>query len=100
MWQRLTGTGFWSRIIAHKYLKNRTLEDWICGRILCVNGTSYFWNGFIRIFEWITYELGWKVGNGLNIKVGIDPIVGHNLLYFLSEELRDYFTDLGITYLA
>ena len=40
------------------------------------------------------------MGNGLKIKVGIDPIVGHNSLYFLFEELRDYLTDLGITYLA
>ena len=29
MWQLLTGTGIWSRIIAHKYFKNRPLEDWI-----------------------------------------------------------------------
>ena len=40
------------------------------------------------------------MGNGLKIKVGIDPIARHNSLYFLSEELRDYLTDLGITYLA
>ena len=40
------------------------------------------------------------MGNGLKIKVGIDPIAGHNSLYFLSEELREYLTDLGITYLT
>ena len=61
MWQLLTGIFFWSIIVAHKYLKNRPLEDWIGARIFYVNGTSYFWNGFIRIFEWITYQLGWKV---------------------------------------
>ena len=40
------------------------------------------------------------MGNGLKIKVGIDPIAGHNSRYLLSEELRDYLTDLGISYLA
>ena len=40
------------------------------------------------------------MGNGLKIRVGIDPIAGHNLQYILSEELREYLTDLGITYLA
>ena len=40
------------------------------------------------------------VGNGLKIKVGIDPIAGPNSQYFLSEELREYLTDLGIIYLA
>ena len=57
MWQLLIGTGIWSRIITHKYLKNRPLEDWIRGRTFCIIGTSYFWNGFIRIFEWITCQL-------------------------------------------
>ena len=40
------------------------------------------------------------MGNGLKIRVGIDPIAGHNSQYILSEELREYLTDLGITYLA
>ena len=100
MWQLLTGTGYWSRIITHKYLKDKPLEDWLRARNFCVYGTSYFWNEFIRILEWITCQLGWKVGNGLKIKVGIDPIARHNSRYLLSEELRDYLTDMGISYLA
>ena len=95
-----TGTGNWCRIITHKYLKNRPLDVWIRGRSFRIVGTSYFWNGFIRIIEWITCQLGWKVGNSLKIRVGIDPIAGLNSQYILSEGLRDYLTDLGITHLA
>ena len=84
----------------HKYLKNRSLEHWIRARIFYVNGTLYFWNGFIRIFEWITCQLGWRVGNGLNIKVGVEPIAGPNSLHLLSKELRDYLNGLGISFLA
>ena len=40
------------------------------------------------------------MGNGLKIRVGFDPIAGLNSQYILSEELREYLTDLGITYLA
>ena len=40
------------------------------------------------------------MGNGLKIKVGVDPIAGNNSQYLLSEELRDYLNDLGISYLA
>ena len=40
------------------------------------------------------------MGNGLKIRVGIDPIAGHNSQYILSKELKEYLTDLGITYLA
>ena len=40
------------------------------------------------------------MGTGLKIRVGIDPIAGLNSQYILFEELREYLTDLGITYLA
>ena len=40
------------------------------------------------------------MGNGLKIKVGVDPIAWHNSHYLLSEELRDYLYDLGISNLA
>ena len=100
MWQLLNGTGIWSRIIAHKYLKNNSLEDWIQARNFNNIGASYFWNDFIRIIEWITSQLGWKMGNGLKIRLGVDPIARHNSQYLLSEDLRDYLFDLGISNLA
>ena len=40
------------------------------------------------------------MGNGLKIRVGIDPIAGKSSQYLLSEELREYLTDLGINHLA
>ena len=40
------------------------------------------------------------VGNGLNIRLGVDPIAGLNAQYLLFEDLRDYLADLGITKLA
>ena len=40
------------------------------------------------------------MGNGLNIKVGVDPIARLNSQYLLSEELREYLNDMGISYLA
>ena len=40
------------------------------------------------------------MGNNLNIRVGMDPIVGNNSQYLLYEELRDYLYDLGISNLA
>ena len=47
-----------------------------------------------------TCQLGWKVGNDLKIRLGVDPIVGHNSLNLLSTELRDYLHDLRISTLA
>ena len=58
------------------------------------------WNGFIRAMSWITKYLGWKIGNGKNIKVGIDPIAGVFSEYILPEDLRMYLEDYGILNLS
>ena len=50
--------------------------------------------------SWITCQLGWKVGNGQKIRLGVDPIAGLNSSYLLSEDLRDYLVDYGISNLA
>ena len=59
---------------------------------------QYYW--YFLLLEWVTCQLAWKVGNGLKIKVGVDPIAGYNSQYLLSEELIEYLNDLGISYLA
>ena len=100
MWKLLFANGIWSRIISHKYLKNRPLEDWIRAWNFIVIGTSYLWNGFIKILSWITYKLSWKVGDGMKIHLGVDPIAGLDASYSLPVDLRDYLTDYGITCLA
>ena len=100
LWLLLNGNGIWSRIISHKYLKNKHWEVWIRARKFNTSGTSYFWNGFVRVLYWITGHLGWKVGNGQKIRLGIDPIAGMNSSYLLSEDLRGYLADYGITNLT
>ena len=39
----------------------------------------------------------WQVGNGREIRVGPDPIVGMDSSYILSAELRLYLEDYGIS---
>ena len=100
LWLLLNGNGIWSRIISHKYLKHKPWEVWIRDRKFNASGTSYFWNGFLRVLYWITNHLGWKVGNNQKIRLGIDPIASMNLSFLLSKDLRGYLADYGITYLA
>ena len=45
-------------------------------------------------------KLCWKVGNGKNIKVGIDPIIGIEEDYKLSSNILNYLDDIGYTTLA
>ena len=64
-----------------------------------VHGTSYLWNGFIRSLSWITRKLGWNVGDGRFISLGLDPIAGLSTSFFLSEGLRYHLIDYGFTHL-
>ena len=45
-------------------------------------------------------KLGWKVGDGLKIHLGVDPIAGMGTSYILPVDLRDYLADYGISCLA
>ena len=89
-----------SLIVKHKYLKNRYVEEWLRIQVFNIQGTSYIWNGFIRALSWITRCLGWKVGNGQSIRIGIDPIASLNLDFVLPEDLGIYLEYYGATTLA
>ena len=96
----LNGVGLWSQIIKHKYLKNLLADVWLRHHTFKVQGTSHMWNGFIRAMSWITRCLGWKNGNGKNIKLGIDPIARFSSDYTLLEDLRLHLEDYGILTLS
>ena len=84
----------------YKYLKNKSVVEWLCSHKFTVLGTSHIWNGFIKELSWITSCLGWKVGDGKSIKVGSDPAVGSCSDYSLPDDLISYLGDYGITYLS
>ena len=44
--------------------------------------------------------LAWQVGNGEDIRIGIDPIIGTENLVVLPQDLREYLEDYGIVTLA
>ena len=99
LWMVLSGEGTWSIIIGHKYLKNTHVHEWIGKQNFHIHGTSYFWNDFIYSLSWIARKLGWKVGDGRYIKLGLDPIAGQSSSFLLSKGLGDYLTAYAFTHL-
>ena len=43
--------------------------------------------------------MGWRVGNGGDIHVGSDPIIGSNSYPYLQDDMIVYLQDYGITML-
>ena len=58
------------------------------------------WKGFLHTLSWLRCGLTWQVGNGEDIRIDIDPIMGTEALMILPQELRDYLEDYGIVTLA
>ena len=71
--------------------------SWIKGKNFIVRGTSVIWTGFMHTLSWLGKCLAWHVGNGQNILVGIDSIIGTHSLSELPLGIREYREDLGIT---
>ena len=97
LWLVLNGESYWSLIIKHKYLKDKSIAKWLRVQVFNIHGTSYIWNGFLRALSWITRCLGWKTRNSQSIKNRVHPIVGLSNDYVLPEDLRIYLAYYGIT---
>ena len=49
---------------------------------------------------WIGKGILWQVGNGSDIRLGVDPVVGLGSSFILPGDLREYLEDYGIVSLA
>ena len=55
---------------------------------------------FLKTLMWIGKGTLWQVGNGSDIRLGIDPVVGMSNSYILPDDLRAYLAGYGINTLA
>ena len=74
--------------------------DWLRGKNFTSRGVSVIWRGFLQTLPWLGRELAWQVGNGENILLGIDPIVGTSNSCSFPSGLLDFLDDLEINTLA
>ena len=76
LWLVLQNDGLWHRVITNKYLKMGSVEAWLKDKKFLSRGVSAIWKGFFLSLPWLGRHLAWQVGNGKNVLLGIDPIVG------------------------
>ena len=96
----LQGRSLWHQVLISKYLKNQSIVAWFRGKKFTFRQASAIWKGFIHSLPWIGRCLAWQVGNGHDILLGIDPIIGTMYSSWLPSDLRDYLDDLGISTLS
>ena len=71
------------------------LFDWVRKPLKVSRNISPIWKGFLKIYHMIGLNLCWKVGNGRNMMVGIDPIIGLGEDYKLSTHILNYMANIG-----
>lgn len=96
-WFALHQPGIWNLLLKDKYMKHLAVHDWLRKKCFSTHNASIIWNGFLSTILWIGNGQSWQVGNGRLIRVGADPMVGMECSYILSDELRLYLQDYGIT---
>ena len=100
LWRVLFKLGLWSEVIRRKYLKYRSVTQWIKGMNTTQKGISNIWNYMINSFHVLNDWMVWKPGNGHQIKVGEDPLIGFESFYILSNGLVNFLHDKGIYFLV
>ena len=76
------------------------MVEWLRGKNFCTHGGSVFWRGFLQTLPVLGRRLAWIVGDGHNICLGIDLIVGVDKSLSLPSDLLDFLVDLDISSLA
>ena len=74
-------------------MKKLPLHTWIREKCFFLQHSSIIWNGFLKTLLWIGKGIIWKVGNGSDIHLGVDPVVGLSNSYILPVDLRAYLED-------
>jgi len=99
-WRILHSKGLWYQVLQFKYIKIPSVADWLRYKRFSTRNVSIMWRGFIHTLPWMGTHMAWQVGNGDNILLGIDPIVGSHSSFILPEDLRSYLEDLNICTLS
>jgi hypothetical protein len=92
--------GLWHEVILKKYLKKKYVVEWFREGRKNLKGISNCWRALTTSLPIITDWLVWKLGNGWDIRLGVDPLIGAQSFYKLSVNLVNTFHSKGIKFLA
>eukprot|EP00253_Pinus_taeda_P027841 PITA_27841 len=75
-WALLTSQNLWTRLSYHKYIWPLDTMDWIRLPTWNSTGASSFWKATIHSMPMIRDNLAWRIRDGTQTRIGIDPWTG------------------------
>ena len=100
IWRCLFTSSLWNRVILAKYLQGWAVGDWLRLTSYNVERTSVVWRALLKSIPLLKSWLAWKPGDGWNIRVGRDSIVGLDKGWRLSDALLTRLMNRNIFFLA
>jgi hypothetical protein len=92
--------GLWHDVIHRKYLKQKSVVEWFRDGRKNFKGISNCWKALTSSLHIITDWIAWKPGNGWDIRIGVDPLVGSQSYFKLSMNLLSVLHSKGLMFLA
>jgi hypothetical protein len=100
LWRSLMVLGLWHEVIHKKYLKKKSVIDWFREGRKNLKGISNYWRALTASLPIIIDWLAWKPGNGWDIRIGVDLMIGAQSFYKLSKNLISTLHSNGIKLLT
>eukprot|EP00253_Pinus_taeda_P020931 PITA_20931 len=89
-WALLTSQNLWTRLSYHKYIWPLDTMDWIRLPTWNSSGASSFWEAIIYSMPMIRDNLAWRIRDGAQARIGIDPWASSGGRNQLPRELVEY----------
>lgn len=83
LWRALTHSCPWIQLMCDKYLKVLTVIAWIRQQPMRTVGASNIWRGLVETFPTLQAHLGWQVGNGFQVWLGVKLVLGCDKILLL-----------------
>jgi len=98
LWRVLMKDGIWHRVIKDKYFPHILVTFWLIPASQNSTSTSQIWRNMKKTLPIIIHWLRWKPGDGHEIIVGRDMILGMGSSSFLSKDLITLLNENNVYY--
>ena len=76
LWRVLFNNNLLSDVVKRKYIKIVFIHQWLRDSPSVPSTASMIWKGIFKSLQTIRGMLGWIIGRGVHVYIGIDSIVG------------------------
>lgn len=94
-WRSMTTNNIYTLVVYKKHIFPSSVDDWVRFPNKKKANVSIIWKEVISSFSMVEIGLAWKVGNGRNMRVGIDPWVGGGEIFHLPRDLVTLLNENG-----